>query len=201
MLAGSIMGARLRTVREGTRVGFAASCNKGLDLARGRNLCVLHDDVHPVDGALDRAIALLDHQPDDRCIAALYSQVKEDASIAFETMQDGQRFGVRHVGGTLVADYPLGRRATFGHRPFDPALQTTAAGVDFSMRVWTAGYRVVPANGCLLTAHVAQLPMTPHDLRELQTVSAHWHLPTTQVAFDPRHPCPSTQARPSRQAA
>src|SRR4051812_40915984 len=56
MLAG--YGRRVRVLRHERSRGFAASCNDGAAVARGRHLVFLDNDTLPLSGSLD---ALLDY--------------------------------------------------------------------------------------------------------------------------------------------
>ena len=56
--AQSVMGSRLRSIREEKREGFVKATNKGFRMARGRYLTWLNDDARPVENALEDAITL-----------------------------------------------------------------------------------------------------------------------------------------------
>lgn len=122
MLAGSIMATRLRVIREGTNLGFAAAVNKGVAIARGRNVAVLHDDVHPNDGALEAAIDRLDRADDDTIIALSASDSRPT-----------------RVGGTTLVEFPVARRQTFIDVPLDAGLRSGAATLEWSLRAVAAG--------------------------------------------------------------
>jgi glycosyltransferase involved in cell wall biosynthesis len=136
MLAGSIMATRLRVIREGTNLGFASACNKGVAIARGRNVCVLHDDVHPEDGALEAAVDRLDRAGDDTIVA----------------LSVGNSRATKVHGITLV-NFPVARRQTFIDVPLDTGLRSAAATLEWSLRASAAGKTVQPTTKSSLTSH------------------------------------------------
>lgn len=191
MLAGSIMGPRLRVIREGTRVGFGAACNKGVAIARGRYVAILHDDCHPLDGALNRAVAELDEADDELRILSLFARPDAEMNIAQERIVNGRSAAVGHVRGTLVAEYPMARRRAFEALPFDTTLKTSAAVVEFSLAAWDAGFKIKPAIGAVLEEHYTDLPDCPISHEELVRVIARWNLPTS-TSYNPSRPCTLT---------
>ena len=101
-----------------------------------------------------------------------------------------------HVRGTLYANFGLGRRATFSRLGFfDERYFFNAADPDFSLKVWHAGLRVVPAFESFID-HVEQeddrrtddLARAAEDNRRL---FEKWDLPPRNLErndFDPAHP-------------
>ena len=190
MLAGSIMGPRLRVIREGKQLGFAAACNKGIGIARGRNVCVIHDDCHPLDGAFDRAVAQLDGRDDeDKTIVALFARPDAEMNIAQERIVGGKSAAIGHVRGTLIAEYPLARRQVFEALPFDTSLKTSAAIVEFSFAAWTSGNQIVPAIDAVLEEHYTDQPDCPISHDEMLSVVARWNLPGEGTRFTASKPC------------
>lgn len=185
MLASSIMGSRLRVIREAAGVGFGAACNKGIAIARGRNVCVLHDDVHPLDGALDAAIEQLD-EDGNATILALLSSASPATEPALGRTIDGVRYSASHARGTLVAEFPIARRQTFTALGFDESLKTTAATIDLSLRAWAAGNTVAAALASPLASH-HEAPK--EDRSEVEAVLSAAGLPMAGTEFNPRKPC------------
>ncbi|MEB3186830.1 MAG: glycosyltransferase family 2 protein [bacterium] len=54
----------VRLLANDRNVGFAAGCNQGLELARGRFWLLLNPDTEVLDGALDRLVAYLERHPE-----------------------------------------------------------------------------------------------------------------------------------------
>lgn len=185
MLASSIMGSRLRVIREAAGVGFGAACSKGIAIARGRNVAVLHDDVHPLDGALDAAIEQLD-QDGGVGILALLAEATPATEPAVTRVIDGVRYSASHARGTLVAEFPIARRQTFLALGFDDALKTTAATVDFSLRAWATGHTVSAALASPLASHREAAKV---DRKEVESVIKTAGLPMAGTEFDPKKPC------------
>ena len=190
MLAGSIMGPRLRVIREGQQLGFAAACNKGIAIARGRNVCVMHDDCHPMDGAFDRAVTQLEErQDDDKTILALFARPDAEMNIAQERIVADKSAAVGHVRGTLIAEYPLARKATFDALPLDETLKTSAAIVEFGLSAWSTGHAIVPAADAVLEEHYTDAPDCPISHDEMVRVLARWPLPADGTGYSPASPC------------
>jgi GT2 family glycosyltransferase len=61
MVARDFPDARL--VRSGSNLGFAAACNRGLAVARGRHVVLLNPDARLQPGALATAVRRMDEQP------------------------------------------------------------------------------------------------------------------------------------------
>lgn len=202
MLAGSIMGTRLRVIREGHQLGFAAACNKGVSIARGRNIAIIHDDCHPMDGAFDRAVSQLDQRDDDdKTIIALFARPDAEMNVAQERIVAGHVAAVGHVRGTLIAEYPLARRQTLQAMPFDTTLKTSAAIVEFSFAAWTSGNRITPAIDAVLEQHYAEQPGCPISHDELMRVIARWNLPADGTKYSSATPCTvSTHVRQTKAA-
>ena len=136
MLAGSIMATRLRVIREGTNLGFAAACNKGVAIARGHYVCVLHDDVHPQDGALEAAVDRLERAGENTIVALSVGDSR-----------------ATKVNGTTLVDFPVARRQTFIDVPLDAGLRSGAATLEWSLRAGAAGKSVQHSTKSSLTSH------------------------------------------------
>lgn len=189
MLAGSIMGTRLRVIREGTCVGFAAACNKGIRIARGRYVAIVHDDSHPTEGSLSRAVAQLDHADDLQAILAVFARPDVHMNVAIDRLVNGHRFGIGHVRGTLIAEYPVAARTVFEQIPLDESLQTSAAIVEFSFSAWDRGMQIVPAIDAVLEEHFPDAATCPISQSELERVVAGWNVPAETTGFTARTPC------------
>src|SRR4051794_37230985 len=87
MLAG--YGRQVRVVRHERNRGFAASCNDGAAVARGRHLVFLKDDTIPLSGWLD---ALLD-----------YADARPRLAVAGSKLLSADR-SIQHCGLAICAD-------------------------------------------------------------------------------------------------
>ena len=55
---------RVRIVNNATNLGFAAGCNQGIEIARGRYIVLLNPDIELVDDSLSQLARHLDHDTD-----------------------------------------------------------------------------------------------------------------------------------------
>ena len=111
--AKSSLGDRLKVIREEKREGFVRAVNKGLRVARGRNLTWLNDDARPLPQALDLAVHQIDHEAADVAFVALFHRWNTTRNVAYETLHHGNLYRLCHVRGTLYANFCVGRRATY----------------------------------------------------------------------------------------
>ncbi|HYE19160.1 MAG TPA: glycosyltransferase [Tepidisphaeraceae bacterium] len=191
------MGDRLRVIREDRREGFVRAANMGFRAARGRFVTWLNDDVRPLDGALDSALAQLESSPADVGVVALFHRWHDQRNIAYEFSTRGATYRLCHVRGTLYANFGVARRETFARLGFfDERYFFCAADPDFSLKAWHAGLRVVPAYG-------AAVDHDEHDDDRRSTdavradadnrkLFAKWDLPPKNARFndfDAARPC------------
>ena len=188
-LARSVFGNRLRVIRQATALGFSDSCNKAIGIASGRNVCILRDDVHPLEGALDAAIDQLDDARDQTSIIALLAEPAVGAELATTLEIDDIAYATSHVRGTLVADFPLARRQTFAELPFNTALKTSAATVDFSLRAWASDHAILGAKKAALISHETRLRDEQDRIAETQAVVDDSTLPASNSRFNAKSPC------------
>ncbi|HTL29167.1 MAG TPA: glycosyltransferase [Tepidisphaeraceae bacterium] len=140
------LGDRLRILREEKREGFVRATNRGFRAATGRNLIWLNDDACPIGDSLDRAVQQIDSSPADVGFIAMFHRWNAKWNIAHEIEREGRSFQLCHVRGTLYANFPMAKRATFEQLDyFDERYYVRAADPDLSLKAWHAGLRVVPA--------------------------------------------------------
>jgi GT2 family glycosyltransferase len=195
--AGGWFGDRLTAIREERREGFVRATNKGFRAARGRNVTWLNDDAYPLPGAYDNAVAQLDRSPFDVAFVALFHRWHSMKNIAYETEQEGNRYRLCHVRGTLYANFCVGRRETFERLGyFDERFFLYAADPDLSLKAWHAGMRVEPAYGAIIEhdqhEDVRRLVDSSRGEDDNARLFAKWDLPAknlTRNDFDPQRPC------------
>jgi GT2 family glycosyltransferase len=191
------LGDRLQIIREEKREGFVKGTNKGSRAARGRNMTWLNDDARPFPESLDRAVQQIDQEPEDVAFVAMFHQWHSTRNVAYETRVAGQLFRLCHIRGTLYANFPLGRRATYERLDyFDERYYVQAADPDLSLKAWHAGMRIVPAYGAIIdhdevidARRAADHPQMSSDNAKL---FAKWDLPAKNLTFndfDPMRPC------------
>ena len=190
-------GSSLRIIREPHREGFVRAANKGFRAARGQYLIWLNDDARLLPSSLDQAVQQLETSPPDVGLLALFHRVNTTRSVAYETIRMGQAFKLLHVRGTLYANFGLGRRQTFeqlGH--FDERFSFNGADPDFSLKIWHAGLKVVPAWGALVDHDEhdddRRTTDTPRGTDDNLKLFEKWDLPPKNPAvndFDPVNPC------------
>jgi GT2 family glycosyltransferase len=191
------LGDRLQVIREEQREGFVRAANKGFRAARGRNMTWLNDDARPLPDALDRAAHQIDHEPPDVAFVAMFHQWHSPRNVAYQTDHGGQTFRLCHVRGTLYANFPVGRRATFERLGFlDERFYFLAADPDLSLKAWHAGLRVVPAYGAIIDHDEhhddRRTSDDPRGDADNQKLFAKWDLPPKNTLFndfDPTRPC------------
>jgi len=207
-LASSIMGKRLRVIREGKREGFVRGTNKGFRAARGQFMCWLNDDARPLDGALDDAIAQLEHEDRSAGFVAMYHPWHSPRNVAFRKKVAGREFQLCHVRGTLYANFPMGRREIFERLGFfDDRYYVCAADPDLSLKAWHIGMRVVPATKSVIDHDEIEDDRRADDGRrgsmDNDALFAKWDLPDKSSVndFDPATPCTLRGLRPLAVAA
>lgn len=196
-LARELFGDRARLIREDRREGFTRAANKGFRIATGRHVVWLNDDARVLPGSLDHAVEQLDRSPADVGLVALFHSMKASKSIAYQTARHGRDFKLMHVRGTLYANFGLGRRALFERLGFfDERYYFCGADPDFSLKVWSAGLKVVPAWQSLIdheeTDDARRAEDTPRGREDNERLFARWDLPPRNPHvndFDPLRPC------------
>jgi GT2 family glycosyltransferase len=207
--AKSSLGDRLKVIREDRREGFVRAVNKGLRVASGRNLCWLNDDARPLPQALDLAVHQIDHEPDDVAFVALFHRWNTTRNVAYETVQNGTMYRLCHVRGTLYANFPVGRRATFERLGFlDERFYFLGADPDLSLKAWHAGMRVVPGYGCMIDHEQhddeRRASDSPQAEQDNAALFAKWDLPAKNMMFNdfnPAQPCKMNGLRKGRTEA
>lgn len=194
--AQAVMGDRLRVIREPRREGFVRAANKGFRAARGEYLTWINDDARPLAGCFDGAIDRLERSHNRAGLAALFHSTPVTRNIAIETRHLNRAFHVLHVRGTLYANFGVGRRELFEQLDyFDERYFLNAADPDFSLKVWTAGFAVVPALGAFIDHD--ELPDdrrradSSFGLMDNTKLFARWDLPDRDptVLFNASQPC------------
>jgi O-antigen biosynthesis protein len=191
------MGDRLKVIHEEKREGFVRGTNKGFRAATGTYLTWLNDDARPMPGALDAAVEQLQGAREDVAFVAMFHRWHTTWNVAYETLIEGELFRLCHIRGTLYANFPLGRRATYEQLGFfDERYFVCAADPDLSLKAWNAGLRVIPAYGCAIdhdeledARRAADSPAGHEDNHKL---FAKWNLPPRNPLkndFDPARPC------------
>lgn len=191
------MGDRLRVIREEQREGFVKGTNKGFRAAVGRNLTWLNDDARPLPGTLDSAVEQIDQHGTEVAFVAMFHRWHSMWNIAYESFLRGRAYRLCHVRGTLYANFPVGKRATYERLGFfDENYFVCAADPDLSLKAWNAGMSVVPAFGTFVDHDE-----TFDDRRKEDSTAAQednrklfekWSLPPRNPMrndFDPKRPC------------
>jgi len=209
--AAATLGDRLTVIREPRREGFVRAANKGFAAATGRCMTWLNDDARPLPGAFDAAVRQVDASPADVGLVALYHRIDARRNVAYECTIDGYPYRLLHVRGTLYANFGVGRRETFrdvGY--FDERYYLNAADPDFSLKLWNAGLRVVPA--AYLAAAVdhdehaddRRATDTARGDADNAALFAKWDLPPKNPDrndYDPARPCTLRGLRAAAAAA
>lgn len=198
------LGDRLRIIRETQREGFVRAANKGFRAARGRNLMWLNDDARALPGALDLAVEQMDQAPASVGLLALFHHCDVEKNIAYQTWRLGVPFKLLHVRGTLYANFGMGRRTLFEQLGFfDERYFLNAADPDFSLKVWHAGLRVMPAFGSLIDhdehEDARRATDSPRAIQDNETLFRKWDLPEKNPAgndFVPARSCTLRGLRP-----
>jgi GT2 family glycosyltransferase len=207
--ATDVFGDRLKIIREERREGFVRAANKGFRRAVGRNLTWLNDDARPLPGSLDWAVDQIDAADENVAFLAMFHRWHSPRNIAYETVEDGNIYRLCHVRGTLYANFPMGRRATFERLNwFDERYYFYAADPDLSLKAWDAGLRIEPAFGVLID-HDQQgddrrLVDAEVGKADNEKLFAKWDLPPANPFrndFDPAKPCTLRGLRPVTAAA
>ncbi len=187
----------LRVIREERREGFVRAANKGFRAATGRNLMWLNDDARVLSASLENAVSQIDASSPDVGLLALFHHTVSPRNVAYETCRDGRPYKLLHVRGTLYANFGLGRREMFQRLDyFDERYFLNAADPDFSLKVWNAGLRVVPAVASLIDHDEHEDVRRTNDAtrarEDNQKLFAKWPLPPRNPEindFDPLCPC------------
>jgi GT2 family glycosyltransferase len=195
-LARSIMGPRLRVIREGKRQGFVKATNKGFRAAKGRFMTWLNDDARPTAGSLDFAIEQLDRSPSMTAFVAMYHPWHSTKNIAYTKKIDEKAFHLCHVRGTLYANFCMGLRSTYDRLGyFDERYFCQAADPDLSLKAWHSGMSVVPAHASFIDhdEHEDDRRAADQSASSLdnERLFAKWDLPGKSMVndFNSQKPC------------
>lgn len=165
--------ARVHVIRLGRNHGTTVSRNKGLRQAAGEYVAVVDSDAELTPGAMDR---LLDHlrvvpsagiiaprlvYPDGRL--QLSSDVfpsvgrKLQRIVGLRALEAGQAAdaSLREVDYAIAACWVLPRHVVEAVGPFDESIFYSPEDVDYCIRIWAAGYRVL-YDGSTTAIHHAQ---------------------------------------------
>jgi GT2 family glycosyltransferase len=199
------MGERLKVIREETREGFVKGVNKGFRAAEGRFVTWLNDDARALPGSYETAVGQLETEAPDVGLLAIFHHWHSPKNVAYETIHRGRTYRLCHVRGTLYANFGLARRETFerlGH--FDERYFLNAADPDFSLKVWHAGMRVVPAWGAMIdhdeTADDRRATDAPRASDDNARLFAKWDLPPRNPLyndFSAARPCTLRGLKPA----
>jgi GT2 family glycosyltransferase len=192
-----LLGDRLTIIREDQREGFVRGTNRGFRAATGRNLTWLNDDARPIGDSLDRAVEQIDASPADVGFVAMFHRWNAKWNIAYEVEREGRSYQLCHVRGTLYANFPMARRATFQQLDyFDQRYFVRAADPDLSLKAWHAGLKVVPAWESAIDHDEVEDDRRAADLNfgaeDNHKLFEKWDLPPRNPTFNdfnPERPC------------
>jgi len=195
-LARSIMGPRLRVIREAKREGFVKGTNKGFRIAKGRFMTWLNDDARPTHGSLDFAVEQLERAPARTGFVAMFHPSHQVKNIAYKKTIDEKAFHLCHVRGTLYANFCVGLRSTYERLGFfDERYFCQAADPDLSLKAWHAGLSVIPATASFIdhdeVADDRRASDAPASSSDNEKLFAKWNLPdkATFNDFASERPC------------
>jgi GT2 family glycosyltransferase len=196
--ARDLLGHRLKVIYEQQREGFVRAANKGFRAATGRCVTWLNDDARPLAGSLDRAVEQLDRFAASGVgVVAMYHRFEGTKNVAYEVEHGGATFRLLHVRGTLYANFGVGRLATWRDVGFfDERYFLNAADPDLSLKLWHAGYSVVPALGSFIDHDEHDDDRRATDSERARADNARlfskWDLPPKNPQrndFNPSRPC------------
>ncbi len=177
-----------RAILNEQNLGFAATCNRGADVATGEFLAFLNNDVELLPGWLEPMLAVLEQDRGFGAIGNVQRRVDNDAlDHAGLTVTPGGK--IAHVrslpAGTGVVEVPgitaacmLIRRADFeAAGRFDPEFKNGGEDVDLCFRLRARGLKsgVVPAS--VIRHHVSATrgPTGEQDERNSRRLAGRWH--------------------------
>lgn len=196
-LARSVMGGRLRVIREEKREGFVRAVNKGFRACRGDFVTWINDDARPMDGCYDRAIGLIESRPmHPGVVLALFHRWSGAKNVAGTFRLDERDYQVCHVRGTRYANFGFARREVFEKLDyFDERFYMCGADPDFSLKAWDAGMLVLPAPGCCIdhdeVADDRRAEDSERAANDNRRLFEKWQLPAKSEVndFDMDRPC------------
>lgn len=184
----------VRTHIEESRGGCCRAYDIGLRMARGEWVMWLNDDAHPLEGAAENAIALLERDDmRDVGLVAFYHNHSQPWNELHGVEHDGARYGVLHVRGTPFANFGLLRRVLLEQVGFlDPGYRFCAWDPDLSLKVQRQAGLKVLGNPAALVYHEEFVDARKaEDAGEVRTrdnerLFAKWDLPPKGCFPDPR---------------
>jgi GT2 family glycosyltransferase len=158
----------------------------------------------PARGPADFYSDLAQESPAPRAgLAALFHSTQVMRNVAIATRHLGRSFNLLHVRGTLYANFGVGRRELFERLGyFDERYFLNAADPDLSLKVWDAGFAVIPAHGAFIDHDELADERRQTDLDSGAVDNAKlfekWDLPDRypNVVYDAARPCTSRGLRP-----
>jgi GT2 family glycosyltransferase len=174
--------SRIHVITLGRNFGTTVSRNIGIRKAAGRFIAVVDSDTELPAGAIDRMIHRLESEPAAGLVAPrlvypdgrtqlsadLFPTVgrKIQRSLVLRSMETRERIeaGVRDVDYAISACWLVSRKVVDAVGLFDESIFYSPEDVDYCIRVWSAGYRVLYDGSIAAIHHAQELSRTlvPH---------------------------------------
>ena len=183
------LGGDVVVVRNTTNFGFAAACNQGARVARGRNIVFLNNDTVPQPGWLKGLLAAAKEEDAAICGGRL---VYPDGSI----QHAGVAIDHRGIGYHIFNGFPKDHSAVTKRRRFqavtaacmlvrrdvfealggfDEAYRNGFEDVDLCLRAGEKGYRILYAPECVVIHHEETTEgRKAHDRGNLERFLSRW---------------------------
>jgi GT2 family glycosyltransferase len=190
--------ADIRFIGETRREGATRAYNKGFRAARGRYVMWLNDDSHPLPGAVESAVAMIE-RPDlgDVGMIAFYHDERREWNRLDSVMHDGREYAIYNVRGLPYANFGLLRRELLERLGYlDERYYFCAWDPDLALKVQKeAGLRVLGCRQALVHHEELHDERKQADLRVAEAdnakLFAKWNLPP-RFGYD--DPAPAYQA-------
>jgi GT2 family glycosyltransferase len=181
-------------IREHRRDGATRAYNKGFRAATAPYVMWLNDDAHPLPGAVEAAINMLE-RPDltDVGMVAFYHNEKRAWNRLDEIQVGGQAYAIYNVRGRPYANFGLLRTALLVQLSYlDERYYFCAWDPDLSLKVQDAGLKVVGCRKALIHHEELIDERKQEDLSVAETDNARlfakWNLPQKFSYPDPAVP-------------
>ncbi len=140
-------------LREAHRAGATRAYNRGFRAASGHYVMWLNDDSHPLPGAVEAAVRMIERPDlDDVGMVAFYHNHVRSRNRLDSVERDGVTYGVYNVRGVTYANFGLLRRSLLEQVGYlDERYYFCAWDPDLSLKVQRhAGLRVIGCRDALI---------------------------------------------------
>ena len=172
-----------------TRQNYSKNNNYGAEMARGKLLILINNDLEFISGWLEPLLALHDRFPEAGCLGNIHlnprTNLIDHAGVAFSP--DGETFhrnknrkrfpkgSCREVNAISTACMLIKRKTFIEHKGFDEAFINGSEDIDLCIRLKLSNYKIYVSNLSRVFHHVSSSPgRCKHDIANRELLRQKW---------------------------